>query len=131
MPILVADGRSEGQVVFSSRNTTNYEFNPWEMGSFDDIGFAPLEFVGSEFDAGKIASDNKCVTGYDQLSFVFGTSSSLFNQFVLQIRDTDMVPAALKGIITNMLEEVGEDNNDIADWSPSESIQAKHQNSFF
>ncbi|KAG4428896.1 hypothetical protein IFR05_015625 [Cadophora sp. M221] len=119
MPILVADGRREGQVVFSSRNTTNYEFNTWEMGSFDSVGFAPLEFVGSEFDAGKIASNNKCVTGYDQLSFVFGTSSSLFNQFVLQIKDTNMVPAALKGIITNMLEEFGEDNNDVADWSPN------------
>ncbi|KAK8904075.1 hypothetical protein ACHAPC_003185 [Botrytis cinerea] len=119
MPILVADGRKDGQTVFSSKDTTNYEFNPWEMGSFDDIGFAPLKYVGSDFNGGKIAADKKCVTGYDQLSFVFGTSSSLFNQFVLQIKDTNMVPDMLKGFITNMLKEVGDDDNDIADWTPN------------
>lgn len=123
MPILVADGRKDGQTVFSSKDTTNYEFNPWEMGSFDDIGFAPLKYVGSDFNGGKIAADKKCVTGYDQLSFVFGTSSSLFNQFVLQIKDTNMVPDMLKGFITDMLNEVGDDENDIADWTPSKSIQ--------
>ncbi|KAK6602166.1 Lysophospholipase [Botrytis cinerea] len=77
MPILVADGRKDGQTVFSSKDTTNYEFNPWEMGSFDDIGFAPLKYI----------------------------------------KDTNMVPDMLKGFITNMLKEVGDDDNDIADWT--------------
>ncbi|EOD50301.1 putative lysophospholipase plb1 protein [Neofusicoccum parvum UCRNP2] len=67
MPILVADGREPGQLVISS-NTTNFEFNPWEMGSYDPtvFGFVPLRYVGSNFSAG-----------------------------------------------------LGEDNNDIADWSPN------------
>ncbi|KAL0261409.1 Lysophospholipase 1 [Diplodia seriata] len=120
MPILVADGREPGQLVISS-NTTNFEFNPWEMGSFDPtvFGFAPLRYVGSNFSGGELPQSEQCVRGYDSLSFVFGTSSSLFNQFLLQINDTDSVPDSLKGVLTSALNSVGQDNDDIADWSPN------------
>ncbi|KAB2572337.1 Lysophospholipase 1 [Lasiodiplodia theobromae] len=120
LPILVADGREPGQLVIAS-NTTNFEFNPWEMGSFDPtvFGFAPLRYVGSNFSGGQLPSSERCVRGYDSLSFVFGTSSSLFNQFLLQINDTEGVPDSLKGVLTSALENFGESNNDIADWSPN------------
>ncbi|KAI8272203.1 Lysophospholipase 1 [Colletotrichum sp. SAR 10_98] len=119
LPILVADEREEGQSVLFSTNTTNYEFTPWELGSFDSVGFVPLQFVGSEFEAGKVASHGKCVTGFDQLSFVFGTSSSLFNQFLLQINSTDMVPAILKDSLTSILVDLDQTQMDVANWSPN------------
>ncbi|KAG9201304.1 Lysophospholipase 1 [Epicoccum nigrum] len=119
MPILVADGRDEGQIYLYSKNTTNYEFNPWEMGSFDDIGFAPLRYVGSNFTAGKIPSREQCVTGFDQYSFVYGTSSSLFNQIVLQLDDSDMVPGIIKGAVKDILTQIGDNQDDVAEWSPN------------
>ncbi|KAH7371932.1 lysophospholipase-like protein [Pyrenochaeta sp. MPI-SDFR-AT-0127] len=119
MPILVADSRDEGKIYLHPTNTTNYEFNPWEMGSFDNIGFAPLRFVGSNFSAGKIPSSEQCVKGYDQFSFVYGTSSSLFNQIILQMDNSDMVPDIVKGLLTNFLKQLGNASNDIADWSPN------------
>lgn len=121
MPILVADGRDEGQTQLFTQNSTNYEFNPWEVGSFDDVGFAPLQYVGSNFSAGKIRSGEDCVVGFDQLSFVYGTSSSLFNQIILQMDSSDAIPHFLKGLLKSFLKQLGDEYNDIADWSPSRS----------
>lgn len=63
-----------------------YEFNPYEMGSWDPttFGFAPTAYLASNFSAGVIPPGGKCVRGFDSLSYVFGTSSSLFNAFLLQ-----------------------------------------------
>ena len=119
MPLLVADGRDEGQTYLLSKNTTNYEFSPWEMGSFDSIGFAPLRYVGSNFSAGKLSAQESCVAGYDQLSFVYGTSSSLFNQIMLQMDSNDLIPKLFKSMLKGILEQVSDASNDIADWSPS------------
>ncbi|KAF4307385.1 diphthamide biosynthesis protein [Botryosphaeria dothidea] len=119
MPLLVADGRNPGEIIIAS-NTTNYEFNPWEMGSFDPtvFGFVPLRYVGSNFSAGELPSNESCVRGFDSLSFVFGTSSSLFNQALLQLNDTN-IPDTFRGVLQGILSGVGEDNDDIADWSPN------------
>ncbi|RPD70196.1 lysophospholipase [Lentinus tigrinus ALCF2SS1-7] len=83
-PILVADSltsRTTGQVVTEPGNAvplTNpiYEFNIFEMGSFDPIlgAFTPTKFLGSP-------GDSVCATGFDQLSFIEGVSSDLFNEF--------------------------------------------------
>ena len=120
MPILVSDGRPPGQLIIST-NATLYEFNPWELGSFDPTvyGFAPLRYVGSNFSGGSLPDSEKCVRGFDNAGFVMGTSSSLFNQFFLQINDTDGVPGFLKSALSDVLGSVDEDNNDIAVWEPN------------
>ncbi|KAI0743142.1 lysophospholipase [Daedaleopsis nitida] len=53
-----------------------YEFNIYETGSFDPAlaAFIPTQFLGS-------TNDSVCVTGYDQVSFIEGISSDLFNEF--------------------------------------------------
>ncbi|KAL2870210.1 lysophospholipase family protein [Aspergillus lucknowensis] len=119
LPILVADGRFPGELVISS-NATVYEFNPWEFGSFDPTiyGFAPLEYLGSRFENGSLPEDESCVRGFDNAGFVMGTSSSLFNQFFLQLNDTGL-PDFLTESISGLLGEIGEDNNDIAVYSPN------------
>ncbi|KAF2139400.1 uncharacterized protein K452DRAFT_360627 [Aplosporella prunicola CBS 121167] len=119
MPLLVADGRAPGETVISS-NATNYEFNPWEMGSFDPtvFGFAPMRYVGSDFDGGVISSNGSCVRGFDNVGYVMGTSSTLFNQFLLRLHDYS-IPDVLSSVLTNVLEDIGEDNDDIASWRPN------------
>ncbi|KAJ4263010.1 Lysophospholipase 1 [Fusarium torreyae] len=126
MPILVADGRAPGEKIIAL-NATNFEFNPWEMGSFDPVleGFAPLKYVGSEFDNGKIPKDKSCIRGFDNAGFVMGTSSSLFNQIVLYLSDDnnnyvpDDVPDVAIDAVSAVFKAIGDDNNDIADWTPN------------
>lgn len=123
MPILVADGRAPGEILISD-NTTVYEFNPWELGSFDPTvyGFAPLRYVGSNFSQGLLPDNETCVRGFDNVGYVMGTSSTLFNQFLLQINNTG-APDVLKSVLEDVLRNIGQDNNDIADWYPNPFYQ--------
>ncbi|KAK6065054.1 Lysophospholipase [Seiridium cupressi] len=117
MPILVADGRRPGTQIVSL-NSTVYEMNPWEVGSFDPtlFGFAPIQYVGSNFTNGSVSESGSCVNGFDQYGFVMGTSSSLFNQFILQNLSSSGIPSFLVSTLDGILEDIGSDDDDIADW---------------
>ncbi|KAI9042613.1 lysophospholipase family protein [Aspergillus affinis] len=119
MPLVVADGRNPGELLVSS-NATVYEFTPWEFGTFDPtvFGFAPLEYLGSAFDGGSLPKDEKCIRGFDNAGFVMGSSSTLFNQFLLQVNSTSL-PGFLKSAFTDILEEIGQDEEDIALYTPN------------
>ncbi|KAG9941790.1 lysophospholipase Plb2, partial [Aureobasidium melanogenum] len=115
MPILVTDGRARGELVIGG-NATIYEFNPWELGSFDPttFAFAPIRYLGSNFSDGVVVQgDMQCVRGFDNAGYVMGTSSSLFNQAFLKINgSTGLINEAL----TAILGEIGQDNDDIANY---------------
>ncbi|KAL2137871.1 hypothetical protein VTI28DRAFT_7932 [Corynascus sepedonium] len=120
-PILVADGRAPGEQIISL-NATVFEFNPYEMGSWDPttFGFAPMRYLGSNFSAGTVPRDGNCVRGFDSLSYIFGTSSSLFNAFLLQnISSVDGVPDFLIEAATDVLEGISNAQNDIAQYRPN------------
>lgn len=119
-PILIALERAPGQAVLSL-NSTNIEFNPFEMGSFDPTlyGFAPLRFIGSNFSNGELPDNEKCVRGLDNGGFVMGTSSSLFNQIILSLQNEQGVPALLQSALSSVLNGLGQNNDDIADYSPN------------
>ncbi|KAH7243748.1 lysophospholipase catalytic domain-containing protein [Fusarium solani] len=88
------------------------------MGSYDPglAAFAPLRYVGSDFENGTIKRDGECTAGVDNAGFVMGTSSSLFNQAFLQIGKAENVPEFLFEAINNTLADIGEENRDIASW---------------
>lgn len=117
LPLVVANGRSPGQIIVGG-NSTVYEFSPWEMGSWDPTtyAFAPIRYSGTNFTAGKVADSNACVRGYDNVGMVFGTSSTLFNQFLLQINDITSVPEVLRTGLSNVLQGLNQSDNDIATW---------------
>ncbi|USP81587.1 hypothetical protein yc1106_08861 [Curvularia clavata] len=123
MPILVADERSPGDLIISL-NATVFEFNPYEMGSFDPTtyGFAPLKYIGSNFSQGQLPQDQSCIAGFDNLGFVMGTSSSLFNQIFLTL-DSFNVPDIVKNLASSILTRIGRDSNDIADYTPNPFYQ--------
>lgn len=118
-PILVADGRAPGERLISG-NTTVFEFNAFEMGTWDNTcyGFVPMQYLGTNFTAGEVVDNDRCVVGFDNAGFVMGTSSSLFNQFLLNLNSTD-ISATLKSFLARILEGLGNDNNDIADYTPN------------
>jgi lysophospholipase len=119
MPILIADERSPGDLIVSL-NATVFEFNPFEMGSFDPTtyGFAPLKYIGSNFTNGELPQDKKCIAGFDNLGFVMGTSSSLFNQIFLRLGTFDL-PDFLTSFVSNLLTDIGRDGNDISQYTPN------------
>jgi lysophospholipase len=123
MPILVADERSPGDLIISL-NATVFEFNPYEMGSFDPTtyGFAPLKYIGSNFSQGQLPQDQSCIAGFDNLGFVMGTSSSLFNQIFLTL-DSFNVPDIVRNLASSILTRIGRDSNDIADYTPNPFYQ--------
>lgn len=123
MPIIVADGRAPDELLISS-NTTVFEMTPFEFGSWDPslFGFAPMRYVGSNFSAGTLPDDQQCIAGFDSVSYVMGTSSTLFNQFLLNLNTTS-APSILKNIVGSLLTELGQRNDDIAPWNPNPFYQ--------
>lgn len=120
MPILVADERAPNTLIIPL-NSTVYEINPFEMGSFDPtvFGFAPTEYVGSNFSNGAIADNGHCVRGFDQYGYVMGTSSSLFNNFLLQNISSSSVPGFITDAVKGLASRIDEDEDDIAEWRPN------------
>lgn len=118
-PIIVADGRAPGEKIISL-NASNYEFNPYEMGTWDPttFGFVPLHYLGTNLTNGEVVDDDRCVVGFDNAGFIMGTSSSLFNQVTLNL-DLSQVPSALRGLVNRTLTALDNGENDIADYSPN------------
>lgn len=79
-PIITALGSdlSIDGVCIPQANATQYEFHPYEFGSWDEgvDAFVVSEYLGTTFNAGTPQGD--CVTHYDQLGYILGTSSNVF-----------------------------------------------------
>ena len=118
-PLIVSDGRAPGERLISL-NSTNYEFSPFEMGTWDPttFGFVPLQYVGTNFTDGEVVNDDRCVVGFDNAGFIMGTSSSLFNQLILQLNPDDL-PSAIQGVVQGVLDRFDTSENDIADYTPN------------
>lgn len=120
LPFLVADERFPGDYIIPA-NTTVFDFNPWEFGSADPslYAFAPLQYAGTNFTAG--SPGDRCVTGFDNVGYVMGTSSSLFNQILIRANSTNTddqnaFTGALLDAVTSVLGRISRDDDDIADW---------------
>ncbi|KAF5660283.1 lysophospholipase plb2 [Fusarium heterosporum] len=76
-PIITALGLETGLCI-PERNATQYEFHPYEFGSWDAgvEAFAVSKYIGTTFSKGHPAK--RCITNYDQLSYVLGISSNVF-----------------------------------------------------
>lgn len=118
-PILVADNRNPGEMLVSI-NASVFEFNPFEMGSWDPTyyGFMPTKYLGTNMTAGNVTQGKQCVVGYDNCGFVMGTSSSLFNQFLLNFPSSGL-STALATFLRSILTTFSQDRNDIADYAPN------------
>lgn len=118
-PISIADGRYPGTRVISS-NATLFEFNPFEMGSWDPTlnSFTDIKYLGTNVNKGKPVNKGKCVAGFDNTGFIMGTSSTLFNQFLLQINDTSL-PKFIVNLASHFLNDLSEDYNDVAIYNPN------------
>ncbi|KAK4539909.1 Lysophospholipase 1 [Oleoguttula mirabilis] len=120
LPLLVSDGRKPGEKLVPT-NTTVFSFSPWDLGTFDPTvyGFAPLRYVGTNFSDGSPINNDRCVEGFDNVGFVMGTSSSLFNSVLAVVNGTDttgLLSSTLQSALTDVLADVGQADDDIADY---------------
>ena len=71
---------------FPGPNATTYEFTPFEFGSWDsDVSaFMQIHYLGTSMKSGKPAKA-LCTENYDNLGYILGTSSNLFNQLCLSV----------------------------------------------
>ena len=65
-----------------------------------------------------MAESEQCVRGFDNVGYVMGTSSSLFNTFILNV-DQSSIPQLAKNFISDMLGHFSESDNDIAQYQPN------------
>lgn len=88
LPILVTDGRAPNTEIISL-NSSVYEITPFELGSWDPnvYQFVDIEYLGSTLLDGMPAR-GRCVKGYDNVGFLAGASSSIFNSILLSLEQT-------------------------------------------
>jgi lysophospholipase len=99
-PIITALGVQPGQCV-PPVNATQYEFTPYEFGSWDAgvDAFVVSEFLGTVMSNGSPKSS--CVTNYDQLGYVLGTSSNVFAVACSAIPANKTASASATSLIEN------------------------------
>ena len=82
-PIIVSNGVETYQgTCLPPANATIYELAPYEFGSWDSgvSAFTQTKYLGSSLSNGLPTKTNNCTVNYDNLGYVLGTSSNLFNE---------------------------------------------------
>lgn len=79
MTALGVDKSSQGQCA-PTLSATQYEFSPYEYGSWDQgvSAFASTKYMGSDLTNGVPTRSGRCTQHYDNLGYVLGTSSDIF-----------------------------------------------------
>ncbi|RCK67780.1 Lysophospholipase 1 [Candida viswanathii] len=142
-PILISNGKVPASCV-ASDNSTVFEFNPFEMGSWDPslYQFAKMKYLGTNVTAGVPVHEGSCIGGYDNAGFIMGTSSSLFNVALLRIDDftlsslmSEKVPVASNSrACTNddtfIVGDIQDSDKCIGGFYPNGTIKGTQENLF-
>ncbi|THH05817.1 hypothetical protein EW145_g4517 [Phellinidium pouzarii] len=133
-PIIMADSRPIGSnlTTILANTATVYEITPFEFGSFDPglQAMTNTSFIGTHLNNGQPPNATGCVQGFDQASFMIGTSASLFNQILDTVHNTlqSFDPGDSSGllyVLERQLTEVRTRSNDVANWpNPFQSINS-------
>ncbi|GAK62946.1 lysophospholipase Plb2 [Moesziomyces antarcticus] len=114
-PIIIADEREPGELIIP-RNTTIWEFSPYEFGSWNPnvSAFIPIEILGSSLNNGSsVLPGGECVGGYQTVAWVTGTSATLFSGLYLSL-----VSSSSDSVIVNALKEIAQavsnEQNDVS-----------------
>ena len=118
-PIVVANGRTPHTLIINE-NSTVFEISPYELGSWDPSlrSFCDVKYIGSTVSNGDPNNTDICVENYDNAGFIMGTSSSLFNQVLLQL-DNYSINSVIKLILKKILTNVSKKEYDIAVYEPN------------
>jgi lysophospholipase len=84
-----------------------FEFHPYEYGSWDSgiSAFASTKFMGTNMNRGKPVDTSNCTKRYDNIGYIFGTSSDVFNGecgTITPSNNTADLPGVLEAIIAQI-----------------------------
>lgn len=118
-PIHITDHRGIGESLISL-NSSVFEFNPYEIGSWDpnQYHFSDVRYLGTAARNGRVNDGGNCTVGYDNAGYLMGTSATLFNQFILRINGTG-IKGEIKKLAENILNNISEDSNDVSIINPN------------
>jgi lysophospholipase len=79
-PIITSIETYVNQCVPLNTNT-QFELHPYEFGSWDNgvTAFIQTQYLGTNMSNGEPATPGECVTGFDNIGLITGTSSNLFS----------------------------------------------------
>ncbi|RKP30151.1 hypothetical protein METBISCDRAFT_31146 [Metschnikowia bicuspidata] len=117
-PVVLADERDPGTKIVNL-NSTVFEITPFEFGSWDPSlrAFVDLRYLGTTFDNG--ATISECITNFDNAGFILGTLSSMFNQILMRVEQSQNINWAVRKILTWVLGAFSEKEADIASFEPN------------
>jgi len=120
-PILISNAVVP-KVLADANSSTIIEMSPYEFGSWSPTinAFAPIKYLGTKLFGGKVVPDEKgelsCIEGFDNLSFIIASSSSLFNDLAaMGMKHLDGFPQ-IRSVITKykqLLNILNTDNSNI------------------
>jgi lysophospholipase len=105
-------------------NGTTYEFTPYEFGSWDNdvSAFTPTAYIGTALKGGKL-NQLLCTKNYDNLGYVFATSSDVWSSYCFTIPPPDNSTSDLDTTLTAALNEIHE--------LTTSDLYARYPNPFF
>lgn len=87
-------------------NTVIYEFSPYEFGSFDSgvNAFTQTKYLGTSLSNG-VPTKVTCETNYDNLGYILGTSSDIFNELCASFPAIAEVPGTILANISTIINK--------------------------
>ncbi|KHJ31959.1 putative lysophospholipase plb1 [Erysiphe necator] len=115
LPMLVAT-RSLSKKAQNSVISNVFEMNPFELGTWDTniAGFAPMEYIGSNFSGGTVPFNDPCVKGFDQVGFLIGATSTIFEVAISRFAKSKRF-----SLIRNKLQNLKNGKNNVAHFQPN------------
>ncbi|MCJ1288698.1 hypothetical protein MMC34_000227 [Xylographa carneopallida] len=94
----------EGQCL-PGPNATQMELHPYEFGSWDDqlSAFTQTAYLGTSLSNGA-PTTGSCIVNYDNLGYVLGTSSNLFNEACTVVPTATNLTTSLTGDLAAIVE---------------------------
>ena len=88
-------------------NTVIYEFSPYEFGSYDTgvNAFTQTKYLGSSLSNGAPTKAGTCETNYDNLGYILGTSSDVFNELCTTFPAITSIPGTVLANLTALVNE--------------------------
>lgn len=128
-PILLSTARLHGGED-EHPNDTVIEITPQEFGSYDATlhAFAKLKYLGTSMNNNQVQSragqSKQCVSGYDSITFITGTTASIFDKVIWTLLESNNILVNALGSVLNVLLEP--ESLDMALYEPNPFLNYKN-----
>lgn len=119
-PIVISDAIFDNDTATYTESTL-IETNPYEFGTWEETGnaFIDTKYLGTYLNNGKPKDTSSCVTGFDNVGFIFGTSSSIFNILIDTLKAKVEKVKLLYKLVEKLLDYIVTKHLDEAIYSPN------------